>query len=401
MIADMQLIEESPVRRPAPPEDGAPGGAKAPVPVLDLAPEVELLWDALNAAFQDVLRSGQFVLGPAVRAFEDAAAAYLGSRHAVGVNSGTDALVIALRALGVGPGDEVITTPFSFFATAEAVSTVGATPVFADVEEESFNLDPAAVAARVTPRTRAILPVHLYGRPADMAALLAVAEAHGLVVVEDCAQSFGARCGGAFTGTLGHAGAFSFFPSKNLGGFGDGGLVVTDDDGVAEAAAMLRTHGARRKYHNEVLGYNSRLDALQAALLRVKLPHVERFNAGRRRVAARYAALLGDVPGLVAPRVTPGHVFHQYTVRVLGGRRDALRAHLEREGIGTMVYYPTPQDRLPVYDGQHPPCPVSERLSAEVLSLPIWPTMEDAVIERVADAVRRGLELNGELRARS
>jgi dTDP-4-amino-4,6-dideoxygalactose transaminase len=366
--------------------------------VLDLAPEVELLWDELNQAFQDVLRSGQYILGPAVRAFETAVAAYLGCKHAIGVNSGTDALVIGLRALGVGPGDEVITTPFSFFATAESISTVGATPVFADVDEGSFNLRPDAVEARVSPRTKAILPVHLYGNPADMQAIMAIADAHGLYVVEDCAQAFGARflgsttgsapSRGAFTGTIGHVGAFSFFPSKNLGAFGDGGLVVTDHDEVAAAAAMLRTHGARKKYHNELLGYNSRLDALQAALLQVKLPHIERFNAGRRQVAEWYDACLAGVPGIIAPQRTAGHVFHQYTVRVLGGRRDALQEHLAREGISTMVYYPVPQDRLPVYRGAYPPNPISDRLSAEVLSLPIWPTMGREVVERVVEVIK-------------
>ena len=379
-------------RDPTP--DAPPSPDPAPVPVLDLAPEIALLWDELNGAFQDVLRSGQFVMGPAVERFEADVASYLGVRHAIGVNSGTDALVIALRALGVGPGDEVITSPFSFFATAEAVSSVGARPVFADIDEATFNLDPAAVEAGVTPQTRALLPVHLYGRPAPMAPLLEVAAAHGLSVVEDCAQAFGARChdvGGAPAGAVGDVGAFSFFPSKNLGAFGDGGLLATDDDDVAGVARKLRAHGAEEKYHNEMVGYNSRLDALQAALLAVKLPHLDRFNAGRRRVAERYTALLAGVPGVVAPEVTPGHVFHQYTVRVLGGRRDAVQAHLGREGIRTMVYYPVPQDRLPVYAGAHPPNPVSDRLSAEVLSLPIWPSMSDGVVERVVAAIRAAL----------
>ncbi|MDX1418899.1 MAG: DegT/DnrJ/EryC1/StrS family aminotransferase [Rubricoccaceae bacterium] len=375
----------------------APPADPSPVPILDLTPEIEMLWDEFNQAFQDVLRSGQFIMGPAVKAFEAAVADYLGCKHAIGVNSGTDALVIGLRALGIGPGDEVITTPFSFFATAESISNVGATPVFADIDEATFNLDPAAVEAKITPRTKAIMPVHLFGDAADMGALLQIAEAHGLRVVEDCAQSFGARyvgdgeASGAFTGTMGDVGAFSFFPSKNLGAFGDGGLIVTDDDAVADAAAMLRKHGARKKYHNETLGYNSRLDALQAALLHVKLPHIDRFNAGRRRVAALYNERLADVPGVQTPRMTDGHVFHQYTVRVLDGRRDALREHLQREGISTMVYYPIPQDRLPVYDGTYPENPVSDRLSAEVLSLPIWPSMEEAVVERVVAAIRRAL----------
>src|SRR5690606_6955787 len=258
-----------------------------------------------------------FIGGPEVDSFEKEAAAYLGAKHAVGVNSGTDALVIALRALGVGAGDEVITTPFSFFATAESISNVGAEPVFVDVDEATFN---------IAPRTMAILPAHLYGRPADMDALMAVAERHGLKVVEDCAQSFGARYRGSRqTGTIGHVGAYSFFPSKNLGAYGDGGLIATDDDHIAEQARMLRAHGSKRKYHNEVLGYNSRLDALQAAFLRVKLPHVDAWNDGRRATARRYGELLADVPGVVTPQVVNGHVFHQYTVRLLGADRDQVQ----------------------------------------------------------------------------
>lgn len=375
----------------------------SPVPVLDLTPEIEALWDDFNASFQRVVRSGQFIMGPEVKAFEHEVATYLGSRHAIGVNSGTDALVIALRALGVGPGDEVITTPFSFFATAEAISMVGATPVFADIKSDSFNIDPEAIGPKITPRTKALLPVHLYGHPAEMEAIMALAEKHDLVVVEDCAQSFGARyhgnsasgngaasrARGRATGTIGHAGAFSFFPSKNLGAFGDAGLIVTDDAEVAAVAAMLRTHGAEKKYHNEVLGYNSRLDALQAAMLRVKLPHIDAFNAGRRRVARRYSTLLSPLPGVIPPTVTPGHVFHQYTIRILDGNRDQVRSRLAEQGISSMVYYPVPQDRLPVYEGQYPALAVSDQMSTEVLSLPIWPSMEDRIIERVVEAVRQ------------
>jgi dTDP-4-amino-4,6-dideoxygalactose transaminase len=364
---------------------------RPPIPILDLQPEIEALWDELNAAFQRVLRSGQFIGGPEVEAFESEVAAYLGVEHAVGVNSGTDALVIGLRALGVGPGDEVITTPFSFFATAESISAVGATPVFADADERSFNLDLATVEPLITERTRAILPVHLYGRPAEMTALLALAEQYGLRVVEDCAQSCGARYEGRQTGTLGDVGAFSFFPSKNLGGFGDGGLLATDNCAVAEQARMLRAHGGRRKYHNELVGYNSRLDAIQAALLRVKLPHVDAWNAARHEAARRYEALLAGVGGLVLPEVPEGHVFHQYTVRVLDGRRDAVAEALAAGGVGTMVYYPVPQHALPVYAGLGARCPVAERLAGEVLSLPMGPHLTEGVQERIAEAVRVAL----------
>lgn len=358
------------------------------IPVLDLDPEIDALWEEVNTAVQRVLRSGQFILGPEVEAFEAEVAAYLGVRHAIGVNSGTDALVLALRALGIGPGDEVVTTPFTFFATAEAVETVGATVVFADVEPGSLNLDPERAEAAVTARTRALLPVHLFGRPAAMEALLGIAERHGLAVVEDTAQAFGAEVGGRRAGTLGDAGAYSFFPSKNLGAYGDGGLVTTDDDGAADAVRMLRAHGAKRKYHNETVGYNSRLDALQAAILRVKLPHLDRYNAARRAVAARYNEALAGLPGVATPEVVDGHVFHQYTVRILGGRRDAIADALKAQGIGTMVYYPVPCHRLPLYAARGIRLPEAERAAAEVLSLPIWPQMEAPTQDRVVAALR-------------
>lgn len=362
---------------------------ESPIPVLDLGPELDALHAEINAAIQRVLRSGQFIGGPEVRAFEDEVADYLGARHAVGLNSGTDALVIALRALGIGPGDEVITTPFTFFATAEAVLTVGATPVFADIDAASFNLAPERVEAAITPKTKALIPVHLFGRPAAMDDLLALAERHGLHVVEDCAQSFGARFEGRMTGTMGAVGAYSFFPTKTLGAYGDGGLLTAEDDALADSARMLRAHGGTHKYHNEMVGYNSRLDALQAAILRVKLPHVEANNAARRAVAARYNAALADLDELVTPELVGGHVVHQYTVRILGGRRDAVQAELSERGIQTMVYYPVPCHRLPVLaDRAHPALPEAERASAEVLSLPIWPQMTEAVQGRVIEALR-------------
>ena len=342
------------------------------IPVYDPLPEVEALWPELEEAFRRVMHSGQYILGPEVEAFEQEVAAYLGVKYAIGVNSGTDALVIALRALGVGPGDEVITTPFTFFATAEAISAVGATPVFVDIDPKTFNINPDLIAPAITPRTKAILPVHLYGLPADMDTILEIARSHGLKVLEDCAQAFGATYKGRKVGTLGDAGAFSFFPTKNLGGYGDGGPIATNSDEVAEMARMLRAHGSRRKYHNEMVGYNSRLDALQAAFLRVKLKHVDAFNARRREVAARYNDLLQGVPGLVLPPLTEGHVFHQYTVRIPVGR-DQVAEELASKGIGTMVYYPVPLHRLPVYGYPEGTFPEAERASREVLSLPMGP----------------------------
>ena len=382
------------------------------IPVLDLKPQYDSLKAEIQAAISRVLESGQFIMGPDVKLFEQEVAAYLGTRHAIAVNSGTDALVIGLKALGIGEGDEVITTPFSFFATAESISNVGATPIFADVNPDSFNIDPGAIVAKITPNTKAIMPVHLYGNPAAMAAIVDIAQRHNLKVIEDCAQSFGARyyatCSasndkcqdstrtaiiGKQTGTIGNVGAYSFFPSKNLGAYGDGGLITSDDDQVAEMARMLRVHGAKKKYHNEVLGYNSRLDTIQAAVLRVKLPHIDQWNEGRRLVAKTYNQLLADVTGVVTPELADGHVFHQYTIRILDGDRDRVHKYLTAQGIGSMIYYPVPQDQLPVYKGKYPVNPVSDLLATEVLSLPIWPELNYANIARVVEAIRQALVL--------
>ena len=360
------------------------------IPVLDLAPEIAEVRPALDAAWQRVLASSHFILGPEVEAFEREIAAFLGVKHALGVGSGTDAIVLALRALGVGPGDEVVTTAFTFFATAESVSAVGAMPVFVDIDPETYNLDAGAVARAIGPRTRAIIPVHLFGHTADLDPVLATAGEREIPVLEDVAQALGGQWRGRKLGTLGKAGAYSFFPSKNLGGFGDGGLVATDDDEVAASVRMLRAHGSRRKYHNEVIGYNSRLDGLQAAVLRAKLPHLDAWNDGRRAAAARYRELLAGVPGLTLPVERPGavHVYHQYTVRVTGERRDALKDALASQGIETMVYYPKSMHELPVYARPGLSFPNAERASREVLSLPLWPRISREVQERVAAAVR-------------
>ncbi|MDG2991608.1 DegT/DnrJ/EryC1/StrS family aminotransferase [Candidatus Synechococcus calcipolaris G9] len=375
------------------------------IPILDLTAQYQTLAPEIHQAIERILESGQFILGPEVKAFEEEVAAYLGVAHAIGVNSGTDALVISLRSLGIGPGDEVITTPFSFFATAESISNVGAKPVFVDVDLDTFNLNPALIKAAITPQTKAILPVHLFGQPAAMGEIIEIAAAHNLVILEDCAQSFGAiytatcpdchcsqatqdRLRNKFTGTLGTMGAFSFFPTKNLGAYGDGGLIVTDDPELAQLARMLRVHGSKKRYHNELLGYNSRLDSLQAAILRVKLPHIDQWNQQRRRVAQTYNEHLRHVPGLITPQITPGHVFHQYTLRVLDGKRQGLMDALGTQAISTMVYYPIPQDRLPIYQGQYPAYPVSDRLASEVLSLPIWPELNEPTIIHIAEAIK-------------
>lgn len=360
------------------------------IPPLDLSPEIDELWGELTEAVAGVMRSGQFIMGPNVAAFEREAAEYLGVKHAVGLNSGTDGLLIALRALGVGQGDEVITTAFTFFATAEVISLLGAVPVFVDIDPDTFNIDVSLIEEAITPRTRAILPVHLYGQAADMGAITAVAEKHGLKVVEDVAQAFGADYRGRKLGSIGDAGCFSFFPSKTLAAFGDGGLIATDNDEIAEMARILRTHGSRKKYYNEVIGYNSRLDEMQAAILRVKLPRIDEANDLRRSVAHRYSRMLDGLPGLTLPRESPNgkHVYHQYTVRIGGERRDSVRQCLAEAEIGTMVYYPVPLHMLPVYEGRRFVLPQAERAAGEVLSLPIWPRMEERVQAQVVEALK-------------
>jgi dTDP-4-amino-4,6-dideoxygalactose transaminase len=368
-------------------------GCAPKIPALDLTPEIDLLWNDIQSAIADVMRSGQFVLGRQVHAFEDEVARFLDVKHAVACNSGTDALVLALRALGIGGGDEVITTPFTFFATAEAISLVGAEPVFVDIDPRTLNIDPQQVAEAVTPRTKAILPVHLFGHAADMDSILEIAQSHGLVVLEDVAQAFGGRCRGRALGTLGHAGAFSFYPTKNLGAFGDAGVLTTNDDAVAATARKLRTHGTERRDLNEMIGYNSRLDEIQAAVLRVKLPYVEMWNRERRRAAATYGRLLADVAGVSPPIIEEYalHAFNQYTVRVSGADRDALQQSLAAAGIGSMVYYSVPVHRLPVYADHHAELPVAEKAAREVLSLPMGPMLSNHAIGRVVDALRQSV----------
>ncbi len=365
------------------------------IPILDLQPQIQDHWDEFNAAFQRVMRSGQFILGPEEKAFEQECAAYLGVKHAIGLNSGTDALYIALRALGVGPGDEVITTPFTFFATAEAISHVGATPIFVDVEEDSFNINPDLIEAAISPRTKAIIPVHLFGRPCDMDRILGIANKFRLKIVEDCAQSFGATWKDRKAGSMGAFGCYSFFPTKNLSAFGDGGMITTDDDELAALARMLRVHGSRKKYFNEAVGYNSRLDELQAAMLRVKLPRIDLWNKARRNVALRYRELFQEQDWIITPEVSEGHVFHQYTIRVQGLERDLLLAKLADQGIGTMVYYPVPCHKLKLYQDSHREvhCPIAEHMASEVLSLPVWPEIQDSMLKRIFEALQASRSL--------
>jgi len=367
------------------------------VPPFSLGEQLQELGEALDQAVLEVLRSGQYIGGAATADFEAAFAAACGVPHAVGCNSGTDALVLALRGLGIGPGDEVITTSFSFFATAEAISAVGATPVFVDVREGSYLIDLDQLEAVITPATRALLPVHLFGRPVDMERVCAIAERHGLHVIEDCAQATGARWAGRPVGSWGDAGCFSFFPTKNLGGAGDGGAVTCRDPELARRVRELAVHGMPRRYLHTSLGYNSRLDAIQAAVLAVKLPHLPRWLECRRDLALRYSQQLAGLPGLQLPDPGPeGHSWNQYVLRVTSAAgaahspRDQLKQQLQDAGVNTIIYYPIPIHRQPAYaDLGYGPgsLPLTERLCGEVLSLPIFPELGEARQQRVIEVL--------------
>jgi len=329
-----------------------------------------------------------------VKLFEDEVAAKLGAKFAVGCASGTDALILSLMAAGIGPGDEVITTPFSFIATAGSIAHVGARPVFVDIDPVTFNIDPALIAAAITPKTRAIMPVHLFGLPADLTPILGIATANGLLVIEDAAQAIGSRYNNRFVGTFGDFACFSFFPSKNLGGAGDGGLVTTNDPARAERLLMLRGHGSNKKYHHEILGTNSRLDALQAAVLRVKLPHLDSWAAGRQNRAARYRELFDEhrlTAFVTCPPHPPAkffHVYNQFTVRV--SQRDSLKEFLRVAGIPSEIYYPLCLHLQPAfrYLGYRPGAlPTAERTSGEVISLPVYPELKDAQQDFIVQAI--------------
>jgi dTDP-4-amino-4,6-dideoxygalactose transaminase len=361
------------------------------IPVLDLQAQYAAIGDELESTVLDVLRSGAYILGPHVAGLERECAEYLHVPRAVGLASGTDALRIALDALGVTHGDEIITTPFSFIATANTISRAGATPVFADIDSRTFNIDPADVERRITPRTRGIVAVHLYGQPADMDALLAIAERHGLWVLEDACQAIGAKWRGQPAGTIGVAGCFSFYPTKNLGAAGDAGLLCSASAEFADRVELLARHGSRQRYKADEVGYNSRLDAIQAAILRVKLHYLDQWNDSRRRIAARYSDLLQDTPVETPYESSEAyHVYHQYTI--CAPERDALAAYLADHGIGTMIYYPIPIHLQPLYRDlgyESGSLPHSERAAAEVLSLPIYPELTDEQIGYVVSHVRR------------
>jgi dTDP-4-amino-4,6-dideoxygalactose transaminase len=360
------------------------------IPILDLKRQYAAIREEMDAAVLGVLAAGAYINGPNVQAFEKELAAYCGTAHAVALNSGTDALHLALRALGIGAGDEVITTPFTFVATTEAIGMVGATPVFVDIDPNTLNLDPAAIEAAITPRTRAVLPVHLYGLPAAMDEILNITRRHSLFVVEDCAQAIGASWNGRPAGSMGNVGCLSFFPSKNLGAYGDGGAIVTDDAELAAHVRRLRAHGAAVKYYHDELGVNSRLDELQAAVLRVKLRYLDGWIERRREVAGRYTSRLEKLSpiGLTTTPPEARHAYHQFTIRV--AERDAIAQALSGCGIQTMVYYPVPLHLQGVHAnlGLGPGSfPHAERAAQEVLSLPMFPELQTDEIDRVLEAV--------------
>ena len=361
---------------------------------LDLRAQFSTIRDEVMQAVAQVFESQHFILGPEVKLLEEEVAAKLGSKFAIGCASGTDALILSLLSAGIGQGDEVITTPFSFIATAGSIAYVGAKPVFVDIDPVTFNLNPALLEAAITPNTRAIMPVHLFGLPADMDRILAIAHANNLVIIEDAAQAIGSRYGDRFTGTFGDYGCFSFFPSKNLGGAGDGGMIATNDPVIAERLQMLRVHGSKTKYFHEMIGTNSRLHALQAAVLRVKLRHLDAWQQGRQNRADRYRRLFesaGLTSFIAAPPQPPPkfeHVYNQFTIR--SSRRDELKAFLHSAGVPSEIYYPLciHLQKAFVFLGHAPgDFPESEKASREVLSLPVYPELLDAQQDRVVQAI--------------
>ncbi len=364
------------------------------VPMVDLKIQYAAIREEVAGAVQGVIESAHFILGPQGKALEEAIAAYHGVKYAVAVASGTDALHLALLAAGIKRDDEVITTPFTFIATAEAASYIGAKPVFVDIDPSTFNIDISKIEAAITKKTRAIIPVHLYGAPVEMDGLMKLAKKHGLKVIEDCAQSFGAEYRGKKTGAFGDLGCFSFIPSKNLGCYGDGGMVVTDDAKLAEHMLSLRNHGSRIRYYHDEIGYNSRLDEIQAAILNIKFKHIDEYNAKRRKNAFLYNTILAG-PGIQTPSEQDNtkHVFHQYTIRVKD--RDAVKQKLDAGNVtSSMIYYPVPLHLQAAYKnlGMKPgSLPKTELAAQEVLSLPMYPELTEEQIRLIADAVKKAL----------
>jgi dTDP-4-amino-4,6-dideoxygalactose transaminase len=378
------------------------------IPPLDLKRQYQAIGADVSAAVLEVLASGAYIGGSVVQNFEQQFANYVGTTECVGCNSGTDALYLALRAMKIGAGDEVITTPFTFIATAETISEVGAKPVFVDIDPTTFNLDLSQLATAITPRTKAIMPVHLFGNPLDMTELMSIANQHNLIVIEDCAQATGAKWNGKQVGSIGHFGCFSFFPTKNLGACGDGGAITINDPSLAADLRMYREHGSRQRYYHEAIGVNSRLDAIQAAVLQVKLQHLDRWNQQRASVAARYQELLANIPNIITPQPTPGgeSAWNQYTIRLVAPSgiepaayrdwakptlRERVRASLQAAGVISMIYYPLPLHLQEVYQDLGYPAgsfPITELVSHQVLSLPMFPEITPEEQQRVVYALK-------------
>lgn len=364
------------------------------IPLTDLKAQYSTIKDEIDEAIHRVLEQGQFILGPEVKSFEEEMAVYCGTKYAVGVASGTDALHLALLACGIKTGDEVITTPFTFIATAEAIVNCGATPIFVDIEPGTLNIDPSQIESKITPKTKAIIPVHLYGLPSAMEEITTIGRKHNLKIIEDCAQALGAEYKGSKVGAIGDAGCLSFFPAKNLGAYGDGGMVTTDDPRIAETVKMLRVHGAKRSYYHALPGFNSRLDSIQAAVLRVKLKHFDTWIEQRRRNASLYSQLLEQIDGIETPHTEEHdrHAFNYYTLRLKDPRldRNELRKHLESKGLQTMVYYPLSLHLQEVYksSGYKPgDFPNSESAQEQVLSLPMYPELGQEQIEHIVGEI--------------
>ncbi len=358
------------------------------IPMVDLKRQFVDIKEELFAALTEVLESSQYILGPRVQKLERKIAEYHSVSEAIGVASGTDALHLALDAIGIGEGDEVITTPFTFFATAEAIMYTGATPVFVDIERDTMNIDPVKVEERITEKTKAIIPVHIFGHPADMKRIMPIAAKYNLNVIEDCAQSFGAEIEGRKTGSFGDAGCFSFYPSKNLGAFGDGGMVLLSDEAIASDIRKLRNHGSKGAYRHESVGFNSRLDEIQAAVLLVKLKRIDAYNRNRRQAAALYNSLLSDAVELPVEKPGCVHVYHQYTIRT--PRRDELQKHLRENNVSSVVYYPIPlhmQEAVNFLGYRKGDFPIAEEAAERVLSLPIYPELEETDVRKIAGLI--------------
>lgn len=362
------------------------------VPFVDLKVQYEAIREELEREFQKVFEKTAFIMGPALAEFEEAFARYCRVKHAIGVANGTDALLLALKALGIGPGDEVITAVNTFIATAEAIVHAGATPVFVDCDPQTYNINVKQLEAKITPRTKAIIPVHLYGQPADMDPILELAKNRGLYVIEDAAQAHGATYRGRKAGSMSQIACFSFYPAKNLGAYGDAGAVVTNDDAIALTVRKLRDHGGVEKYQHDLVGYNSRLDTLQAAVLLVKLKYLDAWNRRRQENAQLYDALLAEVPGIVTPNVLEGatHVYHLYVIRVERGSRDELQRFLRERGVHTGVHYPRPLHLTPAFGYlgyRMGDFPVAERYASQILSLPMYPELTREQIEYVVECI--------------